>query len=110
MAVFNKNEVLEEFDDDVEFLKELAELFIDGLPELMADIKAAISNKDNVLLNKAAHKLKGSVGNFGKNAVYETAFRLESLGEDRSLDDAVELFTVLENEVEQLVNELKDIK
>ncbi len=109
MAVFNKAEVLEELGDDVEFLKELSELFIDGLPEQMDDIKKAISINDNVLLNKAAHKLKGGAGNFGKNAVYETAFRLETIGKEGNMDEAMEVYSVLEKEVEQLVNELNAI-
>lgn len=109
MTIFNKEEILEKLGDDEEFLKELAEIFIESYPEQMSNIEEAINNNDNNLLFEAAHTLKGAISNFGKNTAYEMAFKLETIGKEGKMDEAEKNHRVLVKEIEQLVNALKDV-
>src|SRR4051812_17025255 len=50
---------------DVELLKELAELFLEEYPRLLAEIRAGYEHGDAKQVESSAHGLKGSVANFG---------------------------------------------
>ena len=56
---------MERVDGDLELMKELAGLFLGECPQRMAEVRQAIDRKDGPGLQRAAHYLKGSVGNFG---------------------------------------------
>ena len=45
-------------------LKELVGLFLNEIPELLTDLRKAVKAGDANAIERAAHKLKGSVGNF----------------------------------------------
>ncbi len=105
---FDKGEALKMFEDDEEFLKELAEMFINDAPEQMSEIKEAVDSRDSKALERSAHKLKGAAANFGKNATTDTAFRLETVGEKNNLDGAEEVYETLVKDVERLMNALNE--
>ncbi|MFQ5964695.1 MAG: Hpt domain-containing protein [Candidatus Scalinduaceae bacterium] len=107
-TVFDKDEALKIIEDDEEFLKELAEMFINDSPELMSNIKEAVSSRNLKALEKSAHKLKGAVAYFGKKPVFKTALKLEMMSEQSRLDDVEEIYGILVREVERLVNALRE--
>ena len=107
-TVFDKDEALKIIDNDKEFLRELAEIFINDIPEHMSEIKEAVNCCNSEALGKSAHKLKGSVANFGKNATTDTAFKLEAMGKENNLDGVEEVYGTLVKDVESLVNTLKE--
>lgn len=107
-TVFDKNEALEINANEEEFLKELAEMFIYGLPEEMSSIKKAVHSRDNNALEKSAHKLKGAVANFGNNTVLKVALRLEMMGKENRLEDVEEAYGALTKETARLVNALRN--
>ena len=87
---------------DVELLDELVALFLQGLPEMLANLRDAITAGDANALERAAHKLKGSVGNFAAQPAFEAALQLEILGRDGNLSEAALAYGVLEKEIERL--------
>ena len=107
-TVFDKDEALKMLDDDVEFLTELAEIFIDDTPEHMSEIKEAVTSGSSKALVKTANKLKGAIANFGKNTTIDTAFKLETMGKENNLDGAEEVYDTLVKDVENLINALKE--
>ncbi len=107
-AVFDKDEALKMFDDDVEFLKELVEIFINDAPGHMSEIREAVDNRNSEALDKSAHKLKGAVANFGKNATTDTAFKLETMGKEANLDGVEDVCDTLVKDVERLLNALDE--
>ena len=64
----------------------LARLFLDGLPKGLTAIKAAASLADHAALSRAAHHLKGAVGNFGLPALVTRLDRIETLAEQGPSD------------------------
>jgi len=53
------------------FFHEIAGLFIEDCSDHIAKIKEGIAGNDAGILEREAHSLKGSVGNFDANEVYE---------------------------------------
>lgn len=101
--VIDKDEVMERVDGDIELLMEMIELFITDYPKLMSKIKNAIIQKDSRELERNAHTIKGSVGNFAADSVYGIALSLEIMGRNDDMTDAEEAYAKLEREMERLI-------
>lgn len=78
-------ELLARFGGDAGLLQELAELFIQSCPKMLDEIRDALRKQDAKTLERAAHSLKGCVGNFFSQGARETAQRLELLGKSGDL-------------------------
>jgi len=100
--ILDTAELLHRFDNDVEFLQELAEQFFSDCPRLLAGMRAAVAGSDHQALEQAAHSLKGAVGNFAAAAAFEAAAVVEKMGRAGSLDQAEEAIAQLEAELERL--------
>jgi CheY-like chemotaxis protein len=92
-------ELLSRFGGDAELLRELAELFIQSCPKMLEDIRDAVQKQDAKELERAAHSLKGCVGNFFSQGARETAQQLESLGRSGQLAGAEKIARLLEEQV-----------
>ena len=57
----------------------MVRIFRSDAPQMMGAARKAVSAADAPALQKAAHRLKGSVGNFGATGAYSAAARLEIL-------------------------------
>lgn len=79
---------LENTDGSEDLLIELAEMFIEGCPEMMRAVRTAIDADDAPALQRAAHTLKGSVRIFAMAPAVEAARRLEEMGAAGDLSDA----------------------
>ena len=99
---FNLSEALEIVDGDMEFLKEIASLFLEDYSAQLEEISEGIAQGDSVAINHAAHSLKGSVANFAAKKAYEAAYRLEVLGKEEKLAEAPEAFSELKTRLGEL--------
>ena len=63
--------------DDQELVAQLFEMFLADAPERVASMYAAIAESDPVLLQAAAHCIKGAAANLRAMAVAELALRIE---------------------------------
>jgi HPt (histidine-containing phosphotransfer) domain-containing protein len=107
-AVFNREEALAIVDGDMELFREVVGLFMEEYPRTMAEIAVAIDGGDVSKLNRAAHVLKGSVGNFGARSAFETALRLEMMGKEKDLNGAGAVYSSLAEEVDLLKQALAE--
>ena len=94
-------------DGDRRLVRELIHLFLADCPQGLANIKDAIRCGDAEALGRAAHTLKGSVGNFARKSAFAAAQRLEIMGRDGNLDNAGKAFRTLESELARLTEELR---
>ncbi|MFO8165940.1 MAG: response regulator, partial [Desulfatiglandales bacterium] len=108
-AVFDLAAAMEVVVGNKELFREIGNLFIDTLPEYLNDIKNGIEKGDAHAVERAAHSLKGSVGNFGARRSHEAALKLEKLGERGDLEAMPEALTLLEKELGLLVNEMNRV-
>jgi two-component system, sensor histidine kinase and response regulator len=106
-SVIDHAALLAGVDGNRRFLRELARLFLADCPLHLAEIKEAIRHSDAVALGRAAHKLKGSIGNFAAKNAYAAAQRLEIMGRDGNLNNAAEACGALESELALLNEELR---
>jgi HPt (histidine-containing phosphotransfer) domain-containing protein len=103
---FDNTTVLKRVDGDRELLKEVAGIFIEDTPKLLSDIRTAISRADGKALERAAHTLKSSVGNFGAKAAVDAAFQLEQMGRRGDFAHAESMAGALEQQIIQVFSAL----
>ena len=96
---FDPNAVLKRVDGDRDLLKEIAGLFFEDTPRLMVEIRKAIECSDANALERSAHTLKGSIGNFGARHASEFAYSLEQMGRNGDFARALEAFEQLEQQL-----------
>ncbi len=104
--ILDRTKILDRVGGDAELLKEIAHLFVEDSPRLLAEIRAAIPRGDAETVRNSAHTLKGSVGNFAAEAASQAAFKLEAMGRNQDLTGAQEAMLELEREIELVVGEL----
>jgi PAS domain S-box-containing protein len=100
---------LERTAGDRDLLRELAGVFCEGCPPMMADIRAALDQGDARKLMGAAHALKGAVGTFGAGTAFDIAYRLELMGRKGNLADAEAVYGSLRREIDRLVPALEGL-
>jgi PAS domain S-box-containing protein len=96
-------------DGNRRLLRDLVRLFLADCPQRVAEIKEAIRRSDAEALGRAAHSLKGSVGNFAAKNAFAAAQRLETMGRDGDLDHASEACITLEADLALLSEELRGL-
>lgn len=108
--VVNVDLLLNSLDHDEELLLQLSETFLQEAPPMMEDIKDAIQKKEYEALERAAHKLKGSISIFGAHMAAGTAQELEMIGRARRASpNLTSLANRLEHEVFDLTSELSTL-
>jgi HPt (histidine-containing phosphotransfer) domain-containing protein len=81
---------------DAELLKELADLFLEEYPRLLAELREAHLQGDAKRVEATAHGLKGSVANFGAQPAVDAALRIEQLGRSGDLTVVGEMLQTLD--------------
>lgn len=89
-TVFDRELALARVGGDEELLRELAQLFLQDYPRLMAELRQAWQRGNAKQVEEIAHGLKGSVANFGAKRAVEAAYRIEQLGRQARLEPVAE--------------------
>jgi HPt (histidine-containing phosphotransfer) domain-containing protein len=95
-------------DGNLRLLREMVRLFLADYPQHLAAIKKAVERRDALGLEKAAHTLKGSVGNFAARHAFAAAQQLETMARKGELDAARAISLTLESELAHLTEELRN--
>lgn len=102
-------EALSRLDGDAALLAELARVFLEEGPKLLASLQTAIAERDGVGVETYAHSLKGSISYFGATQAYQYASALERKGHEGDMANIDELFRQLQQEVERCARSLSAI-
>jgi HPt (histidine-containing phosphotransfer) domain-containing protein len=108
-AVFDRARALEYVGDSEQLLLEIAAIFLEHTPKVLAEIHTAIVARDPNTLERAAHTLKGSVSVFGAEVARAAAQELESLGRAGGMDGAEAISAALDTEVARLSTALAEM-
>jgi len=100
---------MERVDGSVELLKEMVALFLEEIPGLLATLHEAIKSGNARSVERAAHKLKGSVSNFSAQPSFEIALKLETAARDGNLSAAGPAFVELELEITRLKSAMANL-
>ncbi len=107
--VFNKSELLEEIDDDLEFLAEMFEMLEEDAPALLVKIRDGFNKGEAETIWQSAHTLKSMVGNFAAQPSFDAAYQIETMGREGNLNDMEVAIVSLEAEVNQLIIALREL-
>ena len=89
-------------DGDANLLAEMAAVLLGDFPNQLSAIRTALADRDSKALERAAHKLKGSVGIFGAKQAYEASLDLETMARRCDFAGADEAFGALEEALNRL--------
>ncbi len=109
-AGFDLESALEVTGGDRELMAELAHLFLQDCPIMLADLDSAAARRDAKQIEMAAHKLKGSVTAFGGRAIAAAALQIETLGRQGDVADIDELLAALKNLIAPFLAELRLVR
>ena len=99
---FDPESLWNRVDRDIDLLRELVEVFAEEAPKMLMRIEEAIGRGAAPELEKASHKLKGSVLQFSASAAAATALELEEKGRLGSVAGSEPLLKKLRHEVGSL--------
>ena len=94
--------LLKTVENDRGLLREVIELYHSDAPEQLHLIRQGIEENNAMLVQDAAHALKGSSGAFGRTVAYDLASQLEQIGRSQKLDRASDVLTSLQRAVSAL--------
>lgn len=101
-ALINWQELLITWDHDHQFVSELLGLFLHQLPKQRNDVATSLTDGDPESLVTAAHALKGSLLAVMACPTAALALTLETMGREKALVNAVDLWRQLEDELDRL--------
>jgi CheY-like chemotaxis protein len=107
--VVNRAQLWAHVGGDHAFLRALVDLYVQTYPELLADIEKALATGDGARLARAAHTLKGAVGNFKATSAYAAALAVEELGHGDDRYAMQEALGGLKRELERLRRDLTEL-
>jgi two-component system, sensor histidine kinase and response regulator len=94
---------------DPEVVQTMIQLFSRQSVKLMSEIRETARRQNGPALERAAHKLKGSVAAFGAHLAFDAALKLEELGGNGDFTDVQPACAELEKRVNQLRKALAEI-
>jgi CheY-like chemotaxis protein len=99
-------EVLARVGSDPEVLREIIQLFLEDCPKQLDAIRAGLASADTGAVYRAAHTLKGSIGNFQAQAIVALLQRLEARAREGDLDTCAKVFEQIEADTQRLLTTL----
>jgi HPt (histidine-containing phosphotransfer) domain-containing protein len=99
-------DLLEAFENDWSFFKEVAEAFLSDYPRQIDRLRASAEKGDAAAFRRAAHSLKGMLRSFQAEDAAEKAFRLETQAQAGNLGGVESLIAALEGDIRRLAAEL----
>jgi PAS domain S-box-containing protein len=106
---FDATEILDRVQGDAALLAELVALLQAEAPRLLEDIGLAIGRGDARAVERAAHRLRGSVSSFGAPEATEAAMTLETMARSGDLETAPASRDRLDRAVSRLIGNLADL-
>jgi two-component system, sensor histidine kinase and response regulator len=100
--VFDFDVALDQVNGEIEFLAEVAELFLADVPGRIEEIERALLQQDCKRLAAASHSLKGSTGCLGGARASKAAAQLEQIARKGDLANADRAFALLREELSLL--------
>lgn len=89
-----------------DLVAELVDIFVQTSPDMLDDIKKSVEARDFIAIKKSGHKLKGSSGNLGAEALSELCSQLEIKGanqDDSDIDGLCERIFTSHKEVVEIL-------
>ncbi len=103
----DKRTLLEAFGGDIDFLREVAAMFIDDYPAMLKGIEKSLKNCDGKGLRDTAHSLKGMLRSFAAETACKSVIKLEEMGHKEIFEGADQIYNNLAVEVTEIERALR---
>jgi len=100
--ILDRKTLWERVAGDAELLREIIELFLADCPERLLELHEALTHQDCTALARAAHRLKGAVGNISANHALAAVRCVETAAREGNVHAAAEALARLEDELARL--------
>jgi HPt (histidine-containing phosphotransfer) domain-containing protein len=104
--VFDWDGLLYRLMGDEELSKEIVDDFLHQVPLNLDALKQSLDKKDELLIKREAHIIKGAAGNVGAVVLQEIAEKIETSGRSGDMVKAQLLLTEFNTQLDVLKNEL----
>jgi HPt (histidine-containing phosphotransfer) domain-containing protein len=94
--------VIDDLGGDEALLQELIDVFVATFPETLNEARTGLARGDLAGVARVAHKLKGTVGNFGLGPAWEASRTLEATAKEARLVETRVAFAAAEQEFAHL--------
>ncbi len=101
-APFDMAQLRDIADGDTEFIRDLAQTFIEDTRTRIEQLRTLISAGDAEGIRREAHTIKGSSANFGAQILQQLATELEEMGTGQEIERAAETIEDFHAEFERL--------
>ena len=108
--IFDKSGFLSRLEGDELLGSEIIEMFLQEYPKLLEGVRQATEQRDAPLLERAAHTLKGSVGDIAAPQAFDAARTLEQMAREGKLEGADAALVGLETALHRLEPELRKVE
>lgn len=105
--IFDMAQMLDNIGGDQTLVEELAKLFLQRVPAMLAALRTAVAESNPVAVEHIAHTLKGMASNLCAPEVVLSAEQLEACGRLGVLDEGPSLSAQLEQAIQRLVHLLE---
>ncbi|MCG8587925.1 MAG: Hpt domain-containing protein [Proteobacteria bacterium] len=102
--------LLEALGDDVQFLAEIIDLFLEDQAKRCAELATALEAQDWKGVVTAAHTLKGALSNFGESAACDRARELEYAAREAQIEALPDHADALDHELGPFCQQLREIR
>jgi CheY-like chemotaxis protein len=110
VSVFDQARFMDRLEGDEMLITEIVGMFLEECPKLMHSVCQAVTQDDASALERAAHKLKGSVADMAASQAVKAAQCLEQMGRQGDLKDAGAALQTLESAIDHLTPELRKLE
>lgn len=104
---FDRQGLMDRLHGDLALLRELVDLFATEVPGMLAGIESAIQQGSPSELQKASHKIKGSMLQFSAHTAANIALQLEKNAQAGSMGESGMLLEKLKKEISVLQQTLR---
>ena len=108
--IFDKSGFLSRLEGDEVLGKEIIEIFLQECPKLLEGVRQASEQGDASMLERAAHALKGSVGDIAAPEAFDAARTLETMAREGKIEGAGAAVASLEGAIHLLEHELRHLE
>jgi PAS domain S-box-containing protein len=108
-AIGQLESLLDSVMGDRALLTEMAELWLADSAKQESQIRNGLASGDAIMVQRAAHALKGSVGTFQASAAQDAANQLEISAKDADLVGARKAFERLSNQIDLVRQDLRQL-
>jgi len=108
--LFDKVQLLENFDGDEDFAKSILEDAVKEIPKDVEELKTLCGGEDLQAIRILAHTMKGMAANLCTPALWALASKIETAAKESDLKSARKLFPELQQTARMTMEEIKGLK